>query len=72
MTFPPTKWTVWNFQKKWIPDDKVKIATGEEVTKYKPCQKVNISFDPKHKDFSKIPKKHFGTYTPIKDSYSCI
>ena len=36
---------------------------------YKPCQKVIISFDPKHKDFSKIPKKHFGNYTPIKDSY---
>ena len=22
-TFPPTNWTVWNFEKKWIPDDKV-------------------------------------------------
>ena len=29
--FPPTNWSVWN-GKKWIPDDKVKIATGDEVT----------------------------------------
>ena len=68
-TFPPTNWSVW-YGQKWIPDDKVKIATGDEVTKFKPCQKIVISFDKKHKDFSKIHKEHLGNYTPIMDSYS--
>ena len=67
--FPPKNWSVWN-GKKWISDDKVKIVTGDEVTKYKFCNKVMISFDKKHKDFSKIPKEHLGTYTLMKDSCS--
>ena len=52
-TFPPTNWTVhawkrgYNILKNssWIPDNHVKIVTGAEVTKYKPCQRVTISFD---------------------------
>ena len=52
-TFPPTNWTVHAWKRgydilknsSWIPDDHVKIVTGAEVTKYKPCQRVTISFD---------------------------
>ena len=50
--FPPTNWTVFAWNRKmengmasWIPDNQLKIVTGAEVTKYKPCQRVTISFD---------------------------
>ena len=28
-----------------IPDNEMKIVTGAEVTKYKPCQQVTIRYD---------------------------
>ena len=44
--FPPTNWTVNTRDMDWgIPDNDIKIVTGAEVTKYKPCQQVTIRYD---------------------------
>ena len=66
--FPPTKWTVWVWNKEdkgsWLPDNQVKIVTGSELTKYKPCQKVTISFDGTP---PKIIDDAFGDYLPTNE-----
>ena len=62
--FPPTNWTVWVWKGTWLPDNQLRIVTGAEVTNYKPCQRVTISFDGTP---PKIIEDAFGDYLPTNE-----
>ena len=62
--FPPTNWTVWVWKGSWLPDNQLRIVTGAEVTNYKPCQRVTISFDGTP---PKIIEDAFGDYLPTNE-----